>query len=144
MLLCVTGAGKFHTSARGRACVCVYVRGQCRQHHTPDLPPIPPAQPKLRCIYFEQLSCGILFLLEMKKCNHVNKEWPWSTVSSGGNVWKNVGFLERLFIDTSLCTQQKWKDFRDLIACYFNPSAWSDGRCPHAARSHSFVYISTS
>ena len=27
---------------------------------------------------------------------------------------------------------------------YFNPSAWSDGHCPHAARSHSFVYISTS
>jgi hypothetical protein len=26
----------------------------------------------------------------------------------------------------------------------FNPSAWSDGHCPHAARSHSFVYISTS
>ena len=25
-----------------------------------------------------------------------------------------------------------------------NPSAWSDGHCPHAARSHSFVYISTS
>ena len=23
-------------------------------------------------------------------------------------------------------------------------SAWSDGHCPHAARSHSFVYISTS
>ena len=26
----------------------------------------------------------------------------------------------------------------------FNHSAWSDGHCPHAARSHSFVYISTS
>ena len=25
-----------------------------------------------------------------------------------------------------------------------NTSAWSDGHCPHAARSHSFVYISTS
>ena len=25
-----------------------------------------------------------------------------------------------------------------------NPSVWSDGHCPHAARSHSFVYISTS
>ena len=25
-----------------------------------------------------------------------------------------------------------------------NPSAWCDGHCPHAARSHSFVYISTS
>jgi hypothetical protein len=25
-----------------------------------------------------------------------------------------------------------------------NPSAWSDGHCPHAARSHSFVYVSTS
>ena len=25
-----------------------------------------------------------------------------------------------------------------------NPSAWSDGHCPHAAHSHSFVYISTS
>ena len=29
------------------------------------------------------------------------------------------------------------------ILC-LNPSAWSDGHCPHAARSHSFVYISTS
>jgi len=28
--------------------------------------------------------------------------------------------------------------------CVFNPSAWNDGHCPHAARSHSFVYISTS
>jgi len=27
---------------------------------------------------------------------------------------------------------------------YINPSALSDGHCPHAARSHSFVYISTS
>ena len=27
---------------------------------------------------------------------------------------------------------------------HFNPSAWSDGHCPHAARSHSFVFISTS
>ena len=27
---------------------------------------------------------------------------------------------------------------------FLNPSAWSDGHCPHAARSHSFVYISTS
>ena len=26
----------------------------------------------------------------------------------------------------------------------FNPSAWSDGHYTHAARSHSFVYISTS
>ena len=46
-----------------------------------------------------------------------------------------------------------WKGIMD-IACYkakiikvqrlINPSAWSDGHCPHAARSHSFVYISTS
>ena len=27
---------------------------------------------------------------------------------------------------------------------HFDPSAWSDGHCPLAARSHSFVYISTS
>jgi len=31
-----------------------------------------------------------------------------------------------------------------LILKFLNPSAWSDGHCPHAARSHSFVYISTS
>ena len=30
------------------------------------------------------------------------------------------------------------------IILVINPSAWSDGHCPHAARSHSFVYISTS
>jgi len=30
------------------------------------------------------------------------------------------------------------------LASHINPSAWSDGHCPHAARSHSFVYISTS
>jgi len=30
------------------------------------------------------------------------------------------------------------------IIGFINPSAWSDGHCPHAARSHSFVYISTS
>jgi len=30
------------------------------------------------------------------------------------------------------------------LCCPLNPSAWSDGHCPHAARSHSFVYISTS
>ena len=32
----------------------------------------------------------------------------------------------------------------ELMKSYINPSAWSDGHCPHAARSHSFVYISTS
>jgi len=33
-----------------------------------------------------------------------------------------------------------------FFLCSFsvNPSAWSDGHCPHATRSHSFVYISTS
>ena len=37
----------------------------------------------------------------------------------------------------------KLAKFLQLI-CTINPSAWSDGHCPHAARSHSFVYISTS
>ena len=32
----------------------------------------------------------------------------------------------------------------NVSVTYINPSAWSDGHCPHAARSHSFVYISTS
>jgi len=32
----------------------------------------------------------------------------------------------------------------ELSQDLFNPSAWSDGHYPHAARSHSFVYISTS
>ena len=31
-----------------------------------------------------------------------------------------------------------------LLKYLLNPSAWSDGHFPHAARSHSFVYISTS
>ena len=41
-------------------------------------------------------------------------------------------------------------NFREILDIFrgvcsvFNPSAWSDGHCPHAARSHSFVYISTS
>jgi len=44
-----------------------------------------------------------------------------------------------------------WKIFTHIVAIWypkitiaFNPSAWSDGHCAHAARSHSFVYISTS
>ena len=41
-------------------------------------------------------------------------------------------FLTTLFSNTfGLCSS-------------LNPSAWSDGHCPHAACSHSFVYISTS
>jgi len=32
----------------------------------------------------------------------------------------------------------------DFLRSPLNPSAWSDGHCPHAVRSHSFVYISTS
>ena len=40
-----------------------------------------------------------------------------------------------------------WRDLNatsDSDTDFFNLSAWSDGHCPHAARSHSFVYISTS
>ena len=60
-----------------------------------------------------------------------------------------------------LCTNEQWLAYQQWYmyhswrnhAVYnllndsnltINPSAWSDGHCPHAARSHSFVYISTS
>ena len=38
----------------------------------------------------------------------------------------------------------KSRSFSKCSHVVVNPSAWSDGHCPHAARSHSFVYISTS
>jgi len=48
------------------------------------------------------------------------------------------------YISTSriMCAVPNMAFFSGFIV--INPSAWSDGHCPHAARSHSFVYISTS
>ena len=53
---------------------------------------------------------------------------------------KNISLLIaiRSAFTQSLYVQLKWSNIT------VNPSAWSDGHCPHAARSHSFVYISTS
>jgi len=42
-------------------------------------------------------------------------------------------------MDNTYSIQDKNEKLRSI-----NPSAWSDGHCPHAARSHSFVYISAS
>jgi len=102
-------------------CVCVCVRGQCRQHHTPDPPPPPP--PQLGSIYFEQLSCGIMFLLEMKNANMLigsDLEVQWAR----GNVCRSHCMLERTcvcgtVIDTNLWTRPKWRDVRNIVPYYF-------------------------
>jgi len=62
--------------------------------------------------------------------------------------WDGVGWGEGLL--QVVTTKPSWNRNTDSYIdsfCktrYTNPSAWSDGHCPHAARSHSFFYISTS
>ena len=57
-------------------------------------------------------------------------------------VWKPAG-RRPLGRPRRRCVDNIRMDLQE-VGCEYIPSAWSDGHCPHAARSHSFVYISTS
>jgi len=71
------------------------------------------------------------------------------------DIWFHcTSYMSRLiWADINFTIDNKWKYQRFMHVLLYklltqghdiNPSAWSDGHCPHAARSHSFVYISTS
>ena len=65
-------------------------------------------------------------------------ETTWSIIKTATNKRNAFDNATSVNINNKIITNPT------NIADAFNPSAWSDGNCPHAARSHSFVYISTS
>ena len=70
---------------------------------------------------------------------------PIITLVGGIALFCNTRKKKGTFGSVNSCSVEKQFIFFKIITFYvFNPSAWSDGHCPHAARSHSFVYISTS
>ena len=96
-------------------------------------------QPRDKC------SCFVTKpVFTIRSCRHLAEPSSWRTTSCR---------LPRLLIQYIRSYRPYWRPFllpqsedapcpgdRDPLS----PSAWSDGHCPHAARSHSFVYISTS
>ena len=65
-------------------------------------------------------------------------------------VFVHLTYSASLFFRIQLLFNSGWwypikiRNQRSVGYGTVNPSAWNDGHCPLAARSHSFVYISTS